>query len=97
MPEEPIVPVIRRPDSRRPSEDSLDRERRIAREVREGRERFERKSEDREAVENRRNKQSPAVAESASRFEFVELKIFYLCTSRVRINNNFRDVFFYKI
>ena len=74
MPEEPIVSVIRRPDSRRPSEDSLDRERRIAREVREGRERFERKSEDREAVENRRNKQSTAVAvESASRFEFVEL------------------------
>ena len=81
MPEEPIVPVIRRPDSRRPSEDSLDRERRIAREVREGRERFERKSEDREAVENRRNKQSTAVAvESASRFEFVELMLSFYFT-----------------
>ena len=48
MPEEPIVPVIRRPESRRPSEDELDRERRIAREVREGRERFERSSQDRD-------------------------------------------------
>ena len=77
MPEEPIVPVIRRPDSRRPSEDSLDRERRIAREVREGRERFERKSEDREAVENRRNKQPTAVVaveSAASRLVYVEFK-----------------------
>jgi len=48
MPEEPIIPVIRRPEKRRGSEGSLDRERRIAREVREGRERFERKSADRE-------------------------------------------------
>lgn len=48
MPEEPIIPVIRRPEKRRGSEGSLDRERRIAREVREGRERFERKSVDRE-------------------------------------------------
>ena len=52
MPEEPIVPVIRRPENRRPSEDLLDRQRRIAREVCE---RFERKSEDREAQENKRN------------------------------------------
>lgn len=49
MPEEPIVPVIRRSEqTRHPSEDELERERRIAREVREGRERFERKSEDRD-------------------------------------------------
>ena len=60
MPEEPIVPVIRRPETKRhPSEDELDRERRIAREVREGRERFERKSEDRDAAESRRNKSKP--------------------------------------
>ena len=49
LPEEaPIVPVIHRPESRHLSEVSLDRERRIAREVREGRERFEWSSQDRE-------------------------------------------------
>ena len=67
MPDEPIVPVIRLPKCQRPSEDELDRERRIGQEVREGRDLFDLSFQDRalyKKAEPSRSKPEDATAPS---------------------------------